>query len=85
MPNDAEEMKKSFSPESDDALRYDFNTLEVNNVTEFKEYHGVKVTIFAYLDRTRVPVSAVAERFEAFVSLGLANSRYKDLYDMQAL
>lgn len=46
IPNDAEEMKKVFndifSIECDDALRFDLNTLEVINITEFKEYHGVK-------------------------------------------
>ena len=54
IPNDSEEMKKIFtsifSIVCDDALRYDLDTLEVVNITEFKEYHGVKVTIFAYLD-----------------------------------
>lgn len=33
------------------------STLEVINITEFKEYHGVNVSIMGYLDRTRVPVS----------------------------
>lgn len=61
IPNDAEEMKKVFddifSIECDDALRFDLNTLEVTNITEFKEYHGVNVSIMGYLDRTKVPVS----------------------------
>lgn len=61
MPNDVEEMKKVFTSilaiECDDALRYDLNTLEVINITEFKEYHGVKATVFTYLDKTRIPVS----------------------------
>lgn len=122
IPNDAEEMKKVFndifSIECDDALRFDLNTLEVINITEFKEYHGVNVSIMGYLDRTKVPVSidigfgdvvypervkmefpvlldmevpqvyaysiysVIAEKFEAFVSLGLANGRYKDFYDI---
>lgn len=125
IPNDVEEMKKVFTSifalECDDALRYDLNALEVINITEFKEYHGVKVTVFAYLDKTRIPVSidvgfgdviypervkmefptlldmeapnvfayslvsAISEKFEAFVSLGLANSRYKDFYDIYVL
>lgn len=46
-----------FSIECDDALRFDLNTLEVINITEFKEYHGVNVSIMGYLDRTKVPVS----------------------------
>ena len=125
IPNDAEEMKKVFndifSIECDDALRFDLNTLEVINITEFKEYHGVNVSIMGYLDRTKVPVSidigfgdvvypervkmefpvlldmevpqvyaysiysVIAEKFEAFVSLGLANGRYKDFYDIYVL
>lgn len=59
--NDAEKMKKVFrdifSIEYDDALHFDLNSLEVNNITEFKEYHGVNVSIMGYLDRTRAPVS----------------------------
>jgi predicted nucleotidyltransferase component of viral defense system len=125
IPNDAEEMNKVFndifSIECDDALRFDLNTLDVINITEFKEYHGVNVSIMGYLDRTKVPVSidigfgdiiypermkmefpvlldmevpevyaysiysVIAEKFEAFVSLGLANGRYKDFYDIYVL
>ncbi|MEY8492908.1 nucleotidyl transferase AbiEii/AbiGii toxin family protein [Lachnospiraceae bacterium 29-91] len=125
IPNNAEEMKKVFhdifSIECDDALRFDLNTLEAINITEFKEYHGVNVSIMGYLDRTKTPVSidigfgdvvypermkmefpvlldmevpkvyaysiysVIAEKFEAFVSLGLANGRYKDFYDIYVL
>jgi hypothetical protein len=110
-----------FSIECDDALRFDLNTLDVINITEFKEYHGINVSIMGYLDRTKVPVSidigfgdiiypermkmefpvlldmevpevyaysiysVIAEKFEAFVSLGLANGRYKDFYDIYVL
>ena len=124
IPNDAEEMTNVFnaifSIECDDALRFDLNTLEVINITEFKEYHGVNVSVMGYLDRTKVPVSidigfgdvvyperikmefpvlldmevpeiyaysiysVMAEKFEAFVSLGLANGRYNDFYAIQA-
>ena len=123
--NDIEEMKKVFkeifSIKCDDALRFDLNTLDLIYITEFKEYHGVKVSILGYLDKTKVPISidigfgdivypermkmdfpvlldmdipkvyaysinsVVAEKFEAFVSLGLANSRYKDFYDIYVL
>lgn len=125
IPNDDEEMTNVFndifSIECDDALRFELNTLEVINITEFKEYHGVNVSIMGYLDRTKVPVSidigfgdvvypermkmefpvlldmeapeiyaysiysVIAEKFEAFVSLGLANGRYKDFYDIYVL
>ena len=59
--NDAESIKEIFVEilqiPADDALRYDMETLEVINITEFKEYHGVKVTVKAYLDKTRIDVS----------------------------
>ncbi len=114
MPNNVEDMARVFedifSIQCDDALRYDLSTLEIENITEFKEYHGVNVSIMAYLDRTRVPISVdigfgdviypervkmefpvlldmkapeiyaysilsvIAEKFEAIVSLGDANS-----------
>lgn len=100
---------------------FDLDTLDVTNITEFKEYHGVNVSITGYLDRTKVLVSidigfgdvvypeqmkmefpvlldmevpevyaysiysVIAEKFEAFVSLGLANGRYKDFYDIYVL
>lgn len=123
--NDAETMKNVFynifSIKCDDALRFDLNSLEVMNITEFKDYHGVNVSVIGYLDRTRVPVSidigfgdviyperirmkfpvlldmeapevyaysiysVIAEKFEAFVSLGLINGRYKDFYDIYIL
>ncbi len=124
-PNNVEDMKKVFetifSIEYDDALRFDLDTLDIKDITEFKEYHGVNVSIMTYLDRTRIPVSidigfgdviypdrvkmdfpvlldmeapeiyaysiasVISEKFEAIVSLGDANSRYKDFYDIYIL
>lgn len=110
-----------FSIEYEDALVYDLKSLSVKNITEFKDYHGVNVSISAYLDKTRIPVSidigfddiiypdrvkmyfpvlldmdipnvntysiysTIAEKFEAIVSLGQYNSRYKDFYDIYVL
>ncbi|MBQ7478601.1 MAG: nucleotidyl transferase AbiEii/AbiGii toxin family protein [Selenomonadaceae bacterium] len=125
IPNDEDNMRKVFdeifSIECDDAIRYDMATLEVKNIAEFKRYHGVNISIAAYLDKTRVQVSidigfgdvvipdrvkmdfpvlldmdvpriyaysipsVIAEKFEAMVSLGDANSRYKDFYDIYLL
>lgn len=125
MSNDRNDMKcvfeNIFAIECDDALMYDLSSLEVIDITEFKEYHGVHVSIMAYLDRTKVPVSidigfndvvypdrvrmefpvlldmnvpevyaysiysVISEKFEAIVSLGDANSRYKDFYDIYIL
>ena len=59
--NEADSMKqvfqKVFSIEADDALRFDIDNIHVENITEFKEYHGLNVSTIAYLDRTRIPVS----------------------------
>lgn len=43
-----------FAIECDDALMYNLSSLEVIDITEFKEYHGVHVSIMVYLDRTKV-------------------------------
>ena len=59
--NDAEEMKavfkEIFSLEVDDPLRFDLDSLDVIPITEFKKYHGVNVSVKAYLDRTKIPIS----------------------------
>ncbi|MBR6459681.1 MAG: nucleotidyl transferase AbiEii/AbiGii toxin family protein [Actinomycetaceae bacterium] len=125
LSNSVEDMRKVFedvfSIECDDALVYDLKTLEVKDISELNEYHGVNVSIIAYLDRTKIPVSidigfddviypgrvkvkfpvlldmeapeiyaysissVISEKFEAIVSLGDANSRYKDFYDIYVL
>ena len=111
-----------FSREADDPLRFDLDTLSVIPITVNKKYHGVNVSVTAYLDRTKIPVSidvgfndliypektemefpitlednsvprifayslysAVAEKFEAVVSLGYDNSRFKDFFDLYIL
>ena len=123
--NDTETLKEVFSEilscPSDDPLFYDLGTLEVIPTTECKEYHGVNVSVTAYLDKTRIKVSidigfgdivypdrvmmdfpivlsetaprvyaysvysCIAEKFEAIVSLGYDNSRFKDFYDIYVL
>lgn len=59
--NEAENMKavfeEIFSKECDDPIVFRLDTLKVSNITEFKEYHGLNVSILAFLDRTRIPVS----------------------------
>lgn len=125
MPNSVEDMRSVFEDiffiECDDALRYDLSTLKIQEISEFKKYHGVRVSIAAYLDRIKIPISidvgfgdviypdrvkmefptlldmeipqiyaysiysAIAEKFEAIASLGDANSRYKDFYDIFVL
>jgi predicted nucleotidyltransferase component of viral defense system len=59
--NDAEEIRQVFaeifSTEADDPLRFEIGTLSVKPIAEMKKYHGVNVSIIAYLDRTSINVS----------------------------
>jgi predicted nucleotidyltransferase component of viral defense system len=58
--NSSEEMKSVFrdilQQDADDALVFDLDSLTVENITEFKEYHGLNVSVAAYLDRTKISV-----------------------------
>ncbi|MCR4777244.1 MAG: nucleotidyl transferase AbiEii/AbiGii toxin family protein [Lachnospiraceae bacterium] len=59
--NSSDEMKAIFHDillqEADDALIFDLGSIAVENIAELKEYHGLNVSVTAYLDRTRIPVS----------------------------
>jgi predicted nucleotidyltransferase component of viral defense system len=58
--NSAEEMKvvfrDIFAQDTNDALNFDLNSITVEDITEFKEYHGLHISAVAYLDRTRIPI-----------------------------
>ena len=76
--NETEDMKtifsEVFSVEADDPLRFDLNTINVVNITEFKKYHGVNVSVTAYLDRTKIPVS---------IDIGFGDVIYPDRVEME--
>lgn len=59
--NGSEEMKsvfqKIFSRDVDDALVFDVDSITVEDITEFKEYHGLHISFVGYLDRTKIPIS----------------------------
>jgi hypothetical protein len=59
--NDFESMRSIFGEilayEADDGLDFDATTLEFQMISQVKAYHGVRVTVMAYLDRTRIPIS----------------------------
>ena len=59
-----------FAIECDDALRYDLSSLEVKNITEFKEYHGVNISVMAYLDKTRVPCPLISDLVMLYIRSG---------------
>ncbi len=52
-----------------DGADYDADTVEAEDITVNKEYHGVRVSV-------------VAEKFHAMIVLSLANSRMKDFFDV---
>lgn len=52
-----------------DGTSYDVDTVEAEDITVNKEYHGVRVSV-------------VAEKFHAMIVLSLANSRMKDFFDI---
>lgn len=61
LSNEVDDIKQVFSEifslETDDPLRFDFDSLTVIPITEFKKYHGVNVSIKAYLDKTEILIS----------------------------
>ena len=105
----------------DDALRFDLESILVEDIAEDDDYHGVRFMIIAYLGKAKIclqidigfsdviypepreieypslleletpkllgyPIEAViAEKYEAMISLGIRNSRYKDFYDIMYL
>ena len=60
LSNSGEEMKNVFrdilSLDIDDALIFDIESITVEDITEFKEYHGLHISAVGYLDRTKIPV-----------------------------
>jgi len=114
----AEIIKEILKISYEDGLRFESDSVESENIVENKDYHGVRVKFYAYLENSRERIqidvgfgdkisggpieidfptlldfpsphlkvysieSAVAEKFEAIVSLQLETSRMKDFYDI---
>lgn len=59
--NSREEMEKIFmdilSQEIDDALIFASDSVTIEDIAEFKKYHGLRISAVAYLDRTKIPIS----------------------------
>lgn len=107
--------------EVDDGIRFDTDSMTAETIRQEMEYGGIRLKAFAYLDKTRIPITidigfgdalldtansieipsslglptaniraypvatVVAEKFQAIVALGMANSRMKDYYDLWAI
>ena len=76
--NSAEEMRAVFrdifAQDINDALVFDLDSIEAEDITEFKEYNGVHVSSVAYLDRTRIPVG---------IDIGFGDVIYPDAVEME--
>ncbi len=59
--NSAEEVRKIFqnilSVETDDAIKFDLDSVKVEDITQIREYHGLRVSAVGYIEKTRIPVS----------------------------
>ena len=75
--NSAKEMKSVFrdifAQDEDDALIFNLDSVTVEDITEFKEYHGLHVCAVAYLDRTRIPIR---------IDIGFGDVIYPDAVEM---
>lgn len=75
--NSAEEMKSVFrdiyAQDEDDALVFDLDSIAVEDITEFKDYHGLHVSAVAHLDRTRIPIG---------IDIGFGDIIYPDAVEM---
>lgn len=76
--NSREEMKNVFqnifSQDVDDALMFDVDSITVEDITEFKEYHGLHVSFVGHLDRTKIPIS---------IDIGFGDVIYPDAVKME--
>lgn len=76
--NSSDEMKAVFqnilSKEIDDALVFDIDSITVEDITEFKEYHGLHISAVGYLNRTRIPVG---------IDIGFGDVVYPDAVKME--
>jgi predicted nucleotidyltransferase component of viral defense system len=117
--DDIEEVvKEILKIEAEDGVFFDTASVEVENIVEDGDYHGVRIKFYAYMENSRERVqldigfgdkiasgpieidfptlldfpapkikvysieTAIAEKFEAIVSLQLQSSRMKDFYDV---
>ena len=76
--NSAEEMKAVFrdifAQNTDDALVFDLDSITAEDITEFKEYHGLHISAVAYLNRIRIPIG---------IDIGFGDVIYPDAVEME--
>ena len=76
--NSAEEMKAVMhdilAQDTDDALVFDLDSITAEDITEFKEYHGLHISAVAYLDQTRIPIG---------IDIGFGDVIYPNAVEME--
>lgn len=68
-----EVFREIFAQDFDDALSFDLDSIIAEDITEFKEYHGLHISVVGYLDRTRIPIS---------IDIGFGDVIYPDAVKM---
>ncbi len=68
-----EVFREIFMQDIDDVLTFDIDSIRVEDITEFKEYHGLHVAVVGYLDKTKIPVS---------IDIGFGDVIYPDAVKM---
>ena len=63
-----------FAQDVDDALVFDLDSITAEDITEFKEYHGLHISAVAYLNRTRIPIG---------IDIGFGDVIYPDTVEME--
>ena len=63
-----------FAQDEDDALSFDLDSISVEIIAEFKDYHGLHISTVAYLDRTRIPIG---------IDIGFGDVIYPDVTEME--
>lgn len=75
--NRREEMKAVFldifAQDTEDGLTFDLASVSVENITEFKQYHGLHVSAVGYLGKTRIHVG---------IDIGFGDVIYPDAVKM---
>lgn len=41
---------------TDDGLRFDAESIQTDDIRDDQEYHGIRIRLFAFLDRARLPI-----------------------------
>ncbi len=77
LSNSGEEMKRVFqdilSQDTNDALVFDTDSIMAEDITEFKQYHGLHISAIGYLDRTKIPIG---------IDIGFGDVIYPDAVKM---